>query len=85
MIVNDGAELQGVLKDADRKSERRPRQWARLDSGCRFFLHFYFFSAAASRLTVFAAALITTQTLFDADCGLLGAVIRVGRHARGFK
>src|SRR5262249_53932943 len=51
-------------------------------TGVAFFL---VFSATTARLMVFAAALVASQPLFDADRGLFGAVIGIGGHAFGFE
>ena len=84
MIGKGSAELQGVLKVADHKSGRLRRQWRGRFTGCRFFMHFATISAPTLSLMSFAAAFVAAQSFFDADRGLIRALIGVGRHALGF-
>src|SRR5665213_1278697 len=50
-----------------------------------FFLAKQAILAAATALMILAAALVAAQLLFNADRGLLGAFISIGRHALRFE
>ena len=86
MIGDGSAELQwGLLKAADHKSRRPPRQW--LTSACtwRFSGIFGAGSAATTGLMVLAAPFVAPQPLFDADRSLFRAVISIRGHSFGFE
>src|SRR5215510_9311915 len=86
MIGDGSAELQrGLLKAADHKSRRPPRQWLTSACTCGFSGIFGAGSAAAAGLMVLAAPFVAPKPLFDADRSLFRAVIGVGGHSLGFE
>jgi hypothetical protein len=86
MIGCGGAGLQrGVLKAADHKSGPPRRQWANARRESWFLSHFLVVLTAAASLMVLATAFVAAQSLFDANGGLLDAVISVRSHTLGFQ